>query len=215
MEGECCPLAAIVALKKKYKAYLYLDEAHSIGALGGTGRGLCDQAGVDPRQVDVLMGEWGLAQYVCLEGTERREGEGSATPPAPRVAAGSGSQLGSGRAGCAACSSSSRHWPCAATRRPSTRNALPPPPRHVHQVLWQLRRLHCRQRRADRAPAPPLTSALVCDQHVAGIGAADHQRAAGERLCRRGAVRGPLSQQPWQRMSLLASRCACSPAPFF
>jgi len=38
MEGEVCRLPEIVAIKKKYKAYLYVDEAHSIGALGKTGR---------------------------------------------------------------------------------------------------------------------------------------------------------------------------------
>ncbi|QDZ20994.1 pyridoxal phosphate-dependent transferase [Chloropicon primus] len=56
MEGEMVKLREIVALKKKYKAYLYLDEAHSIGALGRTGRGVCEQLGVDPRDVDVMMG---------------------------------------------------------------------------------------------------------------------------------------------------------------
>jgi len=56
MEGEICRLPEIVALKKKYKAYLYVDEAHSIGALGKTGRGVCEQTGVDPDDVDVLMG---------------------------------------------------------------------------------------------------------------------------------------------------------------
>lgn len=65
MEGETCPLAEIVALKKKYKAYLYLDEAHSIGALGKTGRGLCEQAGVDPRDVDCLMGTFTKAFGSC------------------------------------------------------------------------------------------------------------------------------------------------------
>lgn len=38
------------------QAYLYLDEAHSIGALGKGGRGLCEHAGVDFADVDVLMG---------------------------------------------------------------------------------------------------------------------------------------------------------------
>lgn len=56
MEGEIVKLREIVALKKKYKAYLYLDEAHSIGALGKTGRGACEYWGVDPSDVDVLMG---------------------------------------------------------------------------------------------------------------------------------------------------------------
>jgi serine palmitoyltransferase len=46
MEGEGCNLAAIVAVAKKYKAYVYLDEAHSIGAMGKTGRGMCEHCGV-------------------------------------------------------------------------------------------------------------------------------------------------------------------------
>lgn len=56
MEGEIAPLREIVALKKQYKAYLYIDEAHSIGGLGAQGRGVCEATGVDPRDVDVLMG---------------------------------------------------------------------------------------------------------------------------------------------------------------
>jgi len=65
MEGETCPLREIVALKTRYRAYLYLDEAHSIGALGKTGRGLCEQAGVDPSGVDVLMGTFTKAFGSC------------------------------------------------------------------------------------------------------------------------------------------------------
>lgn len=38
------------------KAYLYLDEAHSIGALGPRGRGAVDYFGCDPQDVDILMG---------------------------------------------------------------------------------------------------------------------------------------------------------------
>jgi len=56
MEGEICRLPEITALKKKYKAYLYVDEAHSIGALGKTGRGVCEHWGVNPRDIDILMG---------------------------------------------------------------------------------------------------------------------------------------------------------------
>jgi serine palmitoyltransferase len=56
MEGQMCPLAAIVALKKKYRCYLYVDEAHSIGAIGPTGRGICEHAKVNPADVDILMG---------------------------------------------------------------------------------------------------------------------------------------------------------------
>src|SRR6266487_907677 len=36
--------------------FLFVDEAHSIGALGPRGRGVCDYFGVDPNDVDILMG---------------------------------------------------------------------------------------------------------------------------------------------------------------
>ncbi|XP_028676737.1 serine palmitoyltransferase 3 [Erpetoichthys calabaricus] len=56
MEGSIVRLPEIIALKKKYKAYLYLDEAHSIGAVGPTGRGVVEFFDLDPRDIDVLMG---------------------------------------------------------------------------------------------------------------------------------------------------------------
>jgi serine palmitoyltransferase len=56
MEGQACKLPEIIRIKKKYKAYLYVDEAHSIGALGKTGRGVCEHWGVNPDDVDILMG---------------------------------------------------------------------------------------------------------------------------------------------------------------
>uniref|UniRef100_A0A9J2PP96 serine C-palmitoyltransferase n=1 Tax=Ascaris lumbricoides TaxID=6252 RepID=A0A9J2PP96_ASCLU len=56
MEGSICNLPEIIALKKKYGAYVYLDEAHSIGAMGATGRGVVEYWGCDPRDVDILMG---------------------------------------------------------------------------------------------------------------------------------------------------------------
>jgi serine palmitoyltransferase len=56
MEGSLCKLPELIALKKKYKAYLYLDEAHSIGAMGPRGRGVVDYWRCDPRDVDIMMG---------------------------------------------------------------------------------------------------------------------------------------------------------------
>ncbi|KAM0667210.1 hypothetical protein MY8738_006374 [Beauveria namnaoensis] len=56
MEGTMCDLPGILALKRKYKFYLFIDEAHSIGALGPKGRGVCDYFGIDPAEVDILMG---------------------------------------------------------------------------------------------------------------------------------------------------------------
>jgi len=56
MEGDFCRLREIVTLKNRYKAYLYLDEAHSIGAVGATGRGVTELLGVPTDEVDVMMG---------------------------------------------------------------------------------------------------------------------------------------------------------------
>ncbi|KAM0746045.1 PLP-dependent transferase [Meredithblackwellia eburnea MCA 4105] len=56
MEGTLVDLPRVLELKQIYKFYLYCDEAHSIGALGPRGRGVCDYFGVNPRDVDILMG---------------------------------------------------------------------------------------------------------------------------------------------------------------
>ncbi|XP_012266326.2 serine palmitoyltransferase 2 [Athalia rosae] len=56
MEGSIVHLPEILKLKKKYKAYVYMDEAHSIGATGAHGKGICDYYGIDSRQIDILMG---------------------------------------------------------------------------------------------------------------------------------------------------------------
>ncbi|KAH8112247.1 pyridoxal phosphate-dependent transferase [Phellopilus nigrolimitatus] len=56
MEGTLVNLPAIMELKKRYKFYLFVDEAHSIGALGSHGRGVTDYFGLNPRDIDILMG---------------------------------------------------------------------------------------------------------------------------------------------------------------
>lgn len=56
MEGTIVNLPALIAIKKKYKCYLYVDEAHSIGAIGSFGRGVTDYFNCNPRDVDLLMG---------------------------------------------------------------------------------------------------------------------------------------------------------------
>jgi len=56
MEGSVIKLRDVIALKKRYKAYLYLDEAHSIGALGPRGKGVVDYWDCDPKDVDIMMG---------------------------------------------------------------------------------------------------------------------------------------------------------------
>lgn len=56
MEGTIVNLPELIRLKKKYKFFIYLDEAHSIGALGPNGRGVIDYYGCNPADVDILMG---------------------------------------------------------------------------------------------------------------------------------------------------------------
>lgn len=56
MEGTMVDLPNVLALKRKYKFFLFVDEAHSIGAVGRDGRGVCDYFKVDPSEVDILMG---------------------------------------------------------------------------------------------------------------------------------------------------------------
>jgi len=70
MEGHYCNLAAIVKVCKANKAYVYLDEAHSIGAMGPNGKGCCDYANVSPNDVDILMGTFtksfgGMGGYIA------------------------------------------------------------------------------------------------------------------------------------------------------
>lgn len=56
MEGSIVNLPEIIRLKKKYKCYLYLDEAHSIGAMGKTGRGVVEYLNCNTKDVDIMMG---------------------------------------------------------------------------------------------------------------------------------------------------------------
>nr|XP_027200972.1 serine palmitoyltransferase 2-like [Dermatophagoides pteronyssinus] len=56
MEGTIVDLPRLIELKRKYKCYLYVDEAHSIGAVGPNGRGIVDYFGCNPSDVDLLMG---------------------------------------------------------------------------------------------------------------------------------------------------------------
>jgi 7-keto-8-aminopelargonate synthetase-like enzyme len=65
MDGDYPELPPFIEVKKKHKALLMIDEAHSLGALGKTGRGLTEQFGVNPREVDLLMGTLSKAMGSC------------------------------------------------------------------------------------------------------------------------------------------------------
>ena len=55
MLGDVAPLAQIAAVKREYGGYLLVDEAHSVGVLGKSGRGMAEQAGVED-DVDFIIG---------------------------------------------------------------------------------------------------------------------------------------------------------------
>jgi 8-amino-7-oxononanoate synthase len=55
-DGDIAPLPPIIELKQRYKAFLMVDEAHSIGVLGSRGRGIGEHFGLNPADVDLWMG---------------------------------------------------------------------------------------------------------------------------------------------------------------
>jgi len=55
MDGDVIDLPAMAALCQKYGAWLMMDEAHSVGVLGKTGRGIEEHFGLEG-SVDIKMG---------------------------------------------------------------------------------------------------------------------------------------------------------------
>lgn len=56
MDGDICCLADLIAIKKEYGCYLLIDEAHSSGVLGATGRGTDEHFGIPTDEVDMWTG---------------------------------------------------------------------------------------------------------------------------------------------------------------
>jgi glycine C-acetyltransferase len=56
MDGDIADLPQTIELCKRYDARLMIDEAHSIGVLGTTGRGLAEHFDVPSRDIDIQMG---------------------------------------------------------------------------------------------------------------------------------------------------------------
>jgi 8-amino-7-oxononanoate synthase len=55
MLGDQAPLKEMAEVKRKHGAWMVLDEAHSMGVLGPTGRGLAEQEGVEA-DMDFIVG---------------------------------------------------------------------------------------------------------------------------------------------------------------
>jgi 8-amino-7-oxononanoate synthase len=56
MDGQILDLPRVVEIKKKHDVLLMVDEAHSFGIVGDTGRGVCEGAGMPVDSIDVYMG---------------------------------------------------------------------------------------------------------------------------------------------------------------
>ena len=59
MDGDVCPLPELSRLCRKYDAWLVVDEAHSLGVLGKTGKGILEYFDMPMSSIDLLTGSLG------------------------------------------------------------------------------------------------------------------------------------------------------------
>ena len=65
MDGDGPDLARLVALKEQFGCWLMVDDAHALGILGNTGKGIFEMAGVDPKRVDIWLGTMSKSLVSC------------------------------------------------------------------------------------------------------------------------------------------------------
>jgi 8-amino-7-oxononanoate synthase len=65
MDGDICDLPAYIALKKRFGCMLMVDEAHSFGICGETGKGVSEHFGIDGSEVDLWMGTLSKSLASC------------------------------------------------------------------------------------------------------------------------------------------------------
>jgi 8-amino-7-oxononanoate synthase len=65
MDGDFPDLPRFVELKKKHKTLLLVDEAHSLGTMGATGRGIGEHWNVERADVDLWMGTLSKSLASC------------------------------------------------------------------------------------------------------------------------------------------------------
>jgi 8-amino-7-oxononanoate synthase len=66
MDGDVPDLQRLVDVVRRHGAWLMVDEAHALGVLGPSGRGLAEHCGIDPSAVDIWMGT--LSKTLCASG---------------------------------------------------------------------------------------------------------------------------------------------------
>ena len=65
MDGDVPDLPAFIAVARRHRAWLMVDEAHALGVLGARGFGTADYFGVDPGEVDIWMGTLSKSLVAC------------------------------------------------------------------------------------------------------------------------------------------------------
>lgn len=56
MDGDIADLPALLELRDRFESFLMVDEAHSLGVLGKTGRGIAEHYGIAGDSADIWMG---------------------------------------------------------------------------------------------------------------------------------------------------------------
>jgi 8-amino-7-oxononanoate synthase/acyl carrier protein len=65
MDGDFCDLPQLIEIKKRHRAMLMVDEAHSLGTMGRTGHGIAEHFGINARDVDIWMGTLSKSAASC------------------------------------------------------------------------------------------------------------------------------------------------------
>lgn len=65
MDGDIPDLPRFIDIKHRHKAFLMVDEAHSLGVLGKHGKGIAEHFGVAGRDVDIWMGTLSKSLASC------------------------------------------------------------------------------------------------------------------------------------------------------
>ncbi|MEM6779829.1 MAG: aminotransferase class I/II-fold pyridoxal phosphate-dependent enzyme [Planctomycetota bacterium] len=65
MDGDFADVPQFVAVKRRHRAMLMVDEAHSFGTMGSTGHGIAEFFQMDARDVDIWMGTLSKSGASC------------------------------------------------------------------------------------------------------------------------------------------------------
>ncbi len=65
MDGDIANLPKLISIKKRHNAFLFVDEAHSLGVLGERGFGASEHFGLDPNDVDIWRGTLSKTMASC------------------------------------------------------------------------------------------------------------------------------------------------------